>query len=201
MIFPGSLGCGPGARAWCPKSIGPVISDCGLRIADFFGFLFQSTFRNRHSAIWWRADRALGNSEFGMWNSEFFASFFAILHSALCIPHLKCPPGPRNEERLGFCTQRPCPRAGHPTEATFGWCPFIIRSERCTHFQAIGSAGLISFLINNFNWLINCEGLFVVSYRMIIFFDFSACLSDVYVISFIRLHDDLIIKQDGPSYP
>jgi hypothetical protein len=83
-----------------------------------------------------------------MWNSELFASFFAILHSALCIPHLKCPPGPRNEERLGFCTQRPCPRAGHPTEATFGWCPFIIRSERCTHFQAIGSAGLISFLIN-----------------------------------------------------
>jgi hypothetical protein len=29
-----------------------------------------------------RADRALPNSEFGMWNSEFFASFFPF-----CIPH------------------------------------------------------------------------------------------------------------------
>jgi len=41
-----------------------------------------------------RADRALPNSEFGMWNSEFFAFFFAIPHSELCIPHLNCPPDP-----------------------------------------------------------------------------------------------------------
>jgi hypothetical protein len=43
--------CGPEARALRGKSIGPVISNCGLRISDFFGFLFQSAFRNRHSAI------------------------------------------------------------------------------------------------------------------------------------------------------
>jgi hypothetical protein len=47
--------CGPEARTFRAKSIGPVISDCGLRISDFLGFLFQSAFRNRHSAIWWRA--------------------------------------------------------------------------------------------------------------------------------------------------
>jgi len=40
-----------------------------------------------------RADRALSNSEFGMWNSEFFASF-SIPHSAIGIPHFGCPPGP-----------------------------------------------------------------------------------------------------------
>jgi hypothetical protein len=44
--------CGPEARALCAKSIGPVISDCGFRILDFFGFLFQSAFRNLQSAIW-----------------------------------------------------------------------------------------------------------------------------------------------------
>jgi hypothetical protein len=32
-----------------------------------------------------RADRALPNSEFGMWNSEFFASL-SIRHSAIGIP-------------------------------------------------------------------------------------------------------------------
>jgi len=82
--------CGPEARALRGKSIGPGISDCGFGISDFLGFLFQSAFRNRHSAIWWRAHRALANSEFGMWNSEFFASFFhsafRILHSAFGLP-------------------------------------------------------------------------------------------------------------------
>jgi len=43
--------CGPEARALRGKSIGSVISDFGLRISDFFGFLFQSAFRNRHSAF------------------------------------------------------------------------------------------------------------------------------------------------------
>jgi hypothetical protein len=51
----------------------------GLRISDFFGFLFQSAFRNLQSAIWRRAQRALPNVEFGMWNSEFLLLFF---HSA-----------------------------------------------------------------------------------------------------------------------
>jgi hypothetical protein len=45
------------------KSIGPVISDCGLRISDFLVFFFNP-------------------------------------HSAIGIPHLNCPPGPRNEARL-----------------------------------------------------------------------------------------------------
>jgi len=40
-----------------------------------------------------RADRALPNSEFGMWNSKFFASL-PIPHSAIGIPHFGCPPGP-----------------------------------------------------------------------------------------------------------
>jgi len=35
-----------------------------------------------------------------MWNSEFFAFFFSIPHSAIGIPHLNCPPGPENEGRL-----------------------------------------------------------------------------------------------------
>jgi hypothetical protein len=35
-----------------------------------------------------------------MWNSEFFAFFFSIPHSAIGIPHLNCPPGPENEARL-----------------------------------------------------------------------------------------------------
>jgi hypothetical protein len=43
--------CGPEGRALRGKSIGSVISDCGFRISDFFGFLFQSAFRNRHSAF------------------------------------------------------------------------------------------------------------------------------------------------------
>jgi hypothetical protein len=75
--------CGPEARALRGKSIAPVISDCGFRIADFFAFLFQSAFRNLQSAIWRRAYRAVPNSEFGMWNSEFFSSFlpFRIPHS------------------------------------------------------------------------------------------------------------------------
>jgi hypothetical protein len=38
--------CGPEARALRGKSIDPVISDCGFRISDFFGFFF-----NPHSAI------------------------------------------------------------------------------------------------------------------------------------------------------
>jgi hypothetical protein len=38
-----------------------------------------------------------GVREFGMWNSEFFASLFPIPHSAIGIPHFNCPPGPRNE--------------------------------------------------------------------------------------------------------
>jgi hypothetical protein len=54
--------CGPEARALRGKSIGLVISDCGFRIVDFFGFLFQSAFRNRHSAIWRRAYRAPGRA-------------------------------------------------------------------------------------------------------------------------------------------
>jgi len=40
-----------------------------------------------------RADQALPNSEFGMWNSEFFASL-SIPHSAIGIPHFGCPPRP-----------------------------------------------------------------------------------------------------------
>ncbi|MCX5915653.1 MAG: hypothetical protein NTX30_03075, partial [Deltaproteobacteria bacterium] len=43
--------CGPEARALRGKSIGSVISDCGFRISDLVGFLFQSAFRNRHSAF------------------------------------------------------------------------------------------------------------------------------------------------------
>jgi hypothetical protein len=46
-----------------------------------------------------RAHRALPNSEFGMGNSEFFASL-SIPHSAIGIPHFGCPPGPRIDERL-----------------------------------------------------------------------------------------------------
>jgi hypothetical protein len=46
-----------------------------------------------------RAYRALPNSEFGMGNSEFFASL-SIPHSAIGIPHFGCPPGPRNDARL-----------------------------------------------------------------------------------------------------
>jgi hypothetical protein len=84
--------CGPEARALNGKSIGPGISDCGLRISDFLGFLFQSAFRNRHSAIWRRAYRALPNSEFGMWNSEFLLLF--------SIPHFHRPPDPKNETCL-----------------------------------------------------------------------------------------------------
>jgi hypothetical protein len=38
--------CGPEGRALRGKSIGPVISDCGFRIADFLDFFF-----NPHSAI------------------------------------------------------------------------------------------------------------------------------------------------------
>jgi hypothetical protein len=86
--------CGPEARALNAKSIGPGISDCGLRISDFLGFLFQSAFRNRHSAIWRRAYRApqIRNVEFGI-----LTSFF---HSAIRIPHLNCPPDPKNETCL-----------------------------------------------------------------------------------------------------
>jgi hypothetical protein len=84
--------CGPEARALRGKSIGPVISDCGFQISDFWGLLFQSAFRNRHSAICRRAYRALPNS-------EFFASF-SIPHSAFYIPHFGCPPPPRNDPRL-----------------------------------------------------------------------------------------------------
>jgi hypothetical protein len=41
-------------------------------------------------------------SEFGIRNVEFgiLCFFFSILHSALCIPHFNCPPGPRNGARL-----------------------------------------------------------------------------------------------------
>jgi hypothetical protein len=88
---------GPEARALRAKTIGPVISDCGLRISDFFGFLFQSAFRNRHSAIWWRAYRApqIRNVELGI--SWFL---FSIPHSALSIPHFHRPPDPKNETCL-----------------------------------------------------------------------------------------------------
>jgi len=84
----------------------------GFRISDFFDFLFQSAFRNRHSAIWWRAHRALPNSEFGMWNSEFSLLFFHSAsrnrHSAFKLPgHSKKRGAPH-----GFCAQRPCFRAG-----------------------------------------------------------------------------------------
>jgi hypothetical protein len=44
-----------------------------------------------------RAYRALPNSECGIRNFYFF---FPIPHSALCIPHFNCPPGPRKEGRL-----------------------------------------------------------------------------------------------------
>jgi hypothetical protein len=87
--------CGPEARALRGKSIGSAISDCGFRISDFFGFLLQSAFRNRHSAIWGRAYRALPNSEFGI-----LCFFFSILHSAFYIAHLSCPPDPENEPCL-----------------------------------------------------------------------------------------------------
>jgi hypothetical protein len=66
----------------------------GLRIADFgfFGFSFsiripQSAFRNLEAAY-----RALPNSEFGMWNSEFLLLF--------SIPHFHRPPDPKNETCL-----------------------------------------------------------------------------------------------------
>jgi len=71
------------------------LSYFGLRISDFFGFLLQSAFRNRHSAIWGRAYRALPNSEFGI-----LCFFFSILHSAFYIAHLSCPPDPENEPCL-----------------------------------------------------------------------------------------------------
>jgi len=32
-----------------------------------------------------------------MWNAEFLSAFFEIPHSAIGIPHLNCPPDPRNE--------------------------------------------------------------------------------------------------------
>jgi len=73
------------------------IADCGLRISDFFGFLFQSAFRNPHSAFWWRAYRVPLNSECGIRNFYFF---FPIPHSAIGIPHLNCPPDPENEPCL-----------------------------------------------------------------------------------------------------
>ncbi|MCX5918840.1 MAG: hypothetical protein NTX30_19435 [Deltaproteobacteria bacterium] len=52
------------------KSIGPVIPDCG-----FFGFLFQSAFRNLEAGL-------SGATEFGIRNVE-----FGILFFFLTIPH------------------------------------------------------------------------------------------------------------------
>ena len=105
LFLMGKKVCGPGARALRAKSIGPVISDFGLRISDFFGFLFQSAFRNRHSAIWRRAYRAVPNSEFGMWNSEFlllfFHSAFRTLHSSFQLPARPKKGGSPH----GFCAQ------------------------------------------------------------------------------------------------
>jgi hypothetical protein len=76
--------CGPEARALRGKSIGGKRNPSGD----------HPCFRKVR-----RAYRALENSEFGMWNSEFFL-LFPIPHSAFYIPHFGCPPGPRNETRL-----------------------------------------------------------------------------------------------------
>jgi hypothetical protein len=77
--------CGPevpplaGLRA---KSIGSVILDFGLRISDFFGFLFQSAFRNLVAG-------PSGATEFGIRNVEFgilcFFFPFRIPHSTFRI--------------------------------------------------------------------------------------------------------------------
>jgi len=78
------------------------LSYFGLRISDFgfswFSFAIripQSAFRNLEAG-------PSGVTEFGIRNVEFGIIFFflAIPHSAFYIPHLSCPPGPRNEARL-----------------------------------------------------------------------------------------------------
>jgi len=91
ILFPWQRqACGPEARALRAKSIGgkriplgdpsvPPQSEAGPSGAAKFG---------------------IRNGEFGMGNSECFASVLAIQHSAFHIPHLNCPPGPGNEARL-----------------------------------------------------------------------------------------------------
>jgi hypothetical protein len=51
LTFPGCFACGPGARSFWAKSIGPPISDFELWISGFGAFVFQSAFRNLQSAI------------------------------------------------------------------------------------------------------------------------------------------------------
>jgi hypothetical protein len=62
--------CGPEARALREKSIGPVISDCGFRISDFFGFLLQSAI-----GIPQFGGGPIGQCKFGMRISEFGIKF------------------------------------------------------------------------------------------------------------------------------
>ena len=126
MTFPGCLGRGPGVRALRAESIGRV-----------------SPFPRGSALLPQKAagPRALPNSEFGMWNSEFFAFFFAIPHSALCIPHLNCPPVPWNQRRLMVSACKAlAPGPGNRGKAIFRWWPLIFRFERLPVFQASGSA-------------------------------------------------------------
>jgi hypothetical protein len=69
------------------KSIAAAIADFGLRISDFFVFLFQSAFRNLQSAIWRRAYRAPSR---------------APLHqnNPALSERMVCPPGRENESCL-----------------------------------------------------------------------------------------------------
>ena len=127
MAFPECLGRGPGARALPAESIG--------RVSPLPGG--SARLPRKEAGPW-----ALGNSEFGMWNSEFVASFFAIPHSALCIPHLKSPPVPWNRRCLMVSAGNAlAPGPGTRVKATVRWCPLIIRFEQFTVFQASGSPG------------------------------------------------------------
>jgi hypothetical protein len=90
-------GSSPGGKGLVVKK--HRLSYFGLRIADFgfFGFSFsiripQSAFRNLEAGL-------SGVTQFGIRNVEFgiLTSFF---HSAIRIPHLNCPPDPKNETCL-----------------------------------------------------------------------------------------------------
>jgi hypothetical protein len=99
LLFCGKKACGLEGRALCGKSIGSVISDCGLRISDFFGFLSiripQSAFRNLEAGPSGATECGIRNVEFGI---LFF--FLTIPHSAFYIPHFGCPPGLKNDSCL-----------------------------------------------------------------------------------------------------
>jgi hypothetical protein len=84
----------PGSKGLARKKHRP--SYFGLRISDFFGFLFQSAIRIPH----------FGGGPIGRYRIRNFYFFFSNPHSAIGIPHFNCPPGPRNERCLMIFSRR-----------------------------------------------------------------------------------------------